>query len=245
MLYLHGGGYVMGSAFGYQPLVGAVAAATGTGAVVPDYRLAPEHRYPAAIDDVEQAYRSMLDHGTDPEQITVTGDSAGGGLAMSLLLRIKREGLPMPGRAVLLCPWLDLTCSLQQYPAGSTGPSEEQADPADTRLAARQWAKTYLGDHPADHPTVSPLNADLTGLPPLLIQVGTGDYVLDEVQLLADRAKEHGVDARVELYPVATHVFHLFWSFLPEAADALEHVGHFLTETASDSDAGASAAGTA
>ncbi len=214
MLYLHGGGYVAGSAYGYRPLAGALAAAAETGALVPEYRLAPEHPFPAALEDALATYLWILDRGTDPRQIALAGDSSGGGLALSLLLSLRQQELPLPGGVVLLCPGLDLTCSLQRLPSHQL-------------KLVRHYAAAYLAGHPADDPVVSPLTADLTGLPPMLIQAATGDAVLEEAHRLTDRARDHGVEARLELYPVDTHVFHTFWSFLPEAADALQQAGRF------------------
>ena len=213
LLHLHGGGFTMGSAFGSRPLVGAFAAAAATAAVVPDYRLAPEHPFPAALEDAMRAYLWMLDRGTPPEHVTVAGDSAGCGLVLSLLLTLRDQELPLPGGAVLLCPWVDL--------AGET-PLGKQA---------RVYALAYAGDLPLDDPLLSPLRADLTGLPPLLIQVATGDDQAPDCRRLAERARAHDVEVRLELYPGDTHVFHLFWSFLPEAVDALRQAGEFTRAT--------------
>jgi epsilon-lactone hydrolase len=221
LLYLHGGGFVLGSAFGYRALAGALAAAAGATALVPEFRLAPEHPFPAALEDAQQAYAWMLERGTDPGQVVVAGDSAGGGLVLSLLLSLGRRRLPMPGGAVLLCPWIDLTCALQRQ-------ASDEPQPVTIVDQLRRFASAYLDGHPVDDPLVSPLTADLTGLPPLLVQSATGDSVLAEARRLTDRARDHGVDARLELYPVATHAFHTFWSFLPEAADALEQAGAFV-----------------
>jgi epsilon-lactone hydrolase len=220
LLYLHGGGFVLGSAFGYRPLAGALALAAGTGALVPEYRLAPEHPFPAALDDAVRAYGWMLERGVPPEHVTLAGDSAGAGLVLSLLLTLKERRLALPGAAVMLCPAVDLTFGLLVPP-----PDDAQAE---TALAfGRLAVAAYLGDHPIDDPVVSPLRADLSGLPPMLIQAATGDLQRPDAQALADRAGSHGVDVRLELYPVDTHVFHFFWSFLPEAADALESAGRF------------------
>lgn len=221
ILLLHGGAYVMGSAFGYRPLAGALAAATGATVLVPDYRLAPEHPYPAALDDAERAYLWLLGTGTSPSQVTVIGDSSGGGLAMSLLIRLQRRRQRMPGRAALLSPGLDLTASI----AARTNDDSALHDQWESCVAA------YLADASRDDPVLNALTTELDGLPPLLIQVGTGDYVLDEATRLADHASAAGVDARLDLYPVATHVFHLFWSFLPEAAEAIDSVGRFIADT--------------
>lgn len=221
MMHLHGGGYALGSALGYRPLSGALAAAANASVLVPDYRLAPEHPYPAAVDDAAAAYRWLVERDVQASEITVVGDSAGGGLAMSLLIRLQAIGVPLPGRVVLLCPWVDFTGRLQR----------EATEPQPPGLAelTQRYARQYLAGHPADDPAVSALHADLTGFPPMLIQVGTGDIVLHECRLLAKRAQDAGVSAHLEVYPVATHVFHLYWSFLPEAAEALEHAAAFIT----------------
>jgi monoterpene epsilon-lactone hydrolase len=231
LLYLHGGGFVLGSAFGYRALAGALAAAAGASALVPEFRLAPEHPFPAALDDARRAYQWMLERGTDPGQVVLAGDSAGGGLVLSLLLSLKQRRLPLPGGAVLLCPWIDLTCELQRQ-------ASDEPQPVTIVEQVRRFASAYLDGHPIDDPLVSPLTADLTGLPPLLIQAATRDTVLPEARQLTDRARDHGVEARLELYPVATHVFHTFWSFLPEAADALEQAGAFVRELQQPAEAG-------
>jgi epsilon-lactone hydrolase len=216
IVHLHGGGYVMGSAFGYRPLAGALALAADAGVLVADYRLAPEHPFPAAIEDAVRAYQWVLDRGVAPEEVTISGDSSGGGLAVSLLLTLERRGLPRPGGAILMCPWVDLTLSLQP----------------EAPEILRRTAAAYLGAHPSDDPVVSPLTADLSNLPPLLIQAATGDDRLGDANALADHARRHGVDAHLDLYSVDAHVFHLFWSFLPEAAEALQVAGRFARERA-------------
>ena len=218
VLYLHGGGYVVGSAFGYRPLAGALAEQAGTGVVVPDYRLAPEHPFPAAVEDAVRAYRSMLGRGTT--RIIVAGDSAGCGLVLSCLLSLRQQDLPGPAGAILFCPWVDLTG------AGPARPSHELDE------FRRASAGLYLAGHHADDPLVNPLSADLTGLPPMLIQAATGDPLLEEARDLADHAQDCGVDARFELFPVDTHDFHIFWSFLPEAAQALQQAGRFARDAA-------------
>jgi epsilon-lactone hydrolase len=206
ILYLHGGGYMLGSAFGYRHLAGALALPADTGALVADYRLAPEHPFPAALDDALNAYHWLVDRGQG--RIIVAGDSSGGGLALSLLLSLKRDGLPQPAGALLFCPGVDLSRSPKTRPN----------------------AEAYLGAHPPDDPVVSPLTADLGGLPPMLVQVATGDEWCEDGKALVAGAREHGVDARLELYPVATHVFHVFWSFLPEATEALESAARFARD---------------
>ena len=219
LLFLHGGGYITGSAFGYRPLAAAIADAMGTGVVVPDYRLAPEFPFPAAIEDAVRTYRWLLDRGVPPAKITVAGDSAGGGLAVSLLLSLRDQKVPMPAGAMLFCPGVDLT--------RRENPSHEIDQ---FRYAA---ANLFLAGHPAEDPLICPRLADLTGLPPLLIQGATGDPLLAEASELFDHATECALDARFELFPVDTHDFHIFWSFLPEAASAMRQAGRFILEARS------------
>ncbi|MFI6300109.1 alpha/beta hydrolase fold domain-containing protein [Nonomuraea sp. NPDC050790] len=216
VLYLHGGGYTMGSAYGYRSLVGAFCVAAGTSVLLPEYRLAPEHPYPAALDDVIRAYQWLLDRTDDPTTLTVAGDSSGAGLALSLLATIKQRQLPLPGRALLLCPWFDLTCEIMAETAS-----------APLLMLSRDSARDYLQGQPVRGPVLDPFKADLTGYPPMLLQVGTGDALIHEARLLAERAAEHGVEAELDLYPVEAHVFHMFWSFLPEAAQALTRAATF------------------
>ena len=224
LLYLHGGGHVAGSAFGYRPLVGALAQQAGTGVVVPDYRLAPEHPFPAAVEDAMRAYQWMLDRGSP--HVIVAGDSSGCSLVMSVLLSIRQQRLPRPVGAILFCPWVDLAAAGQHRP------------PRELDEIRRATAGLYLAGHPADDPLVNPLSADLTGLPPLLIQAATGDPLLEEARELTDHAQDCGVDARFELFPVDTHDFHIFWSFLPEAAQALQQAGRFIRDAALAAQAG-------
>ncbi|MBB5790505.1 alpha/beta hydrolase fold domain-containing protein [Jiangella mangrovi] len=220
ILHVHGGGYVVGSAYGYRPLAGALAAAADATVLVPDYRLAPEHPFPAAVDDVVAAFRWLAERHGDPAAVTLCGDSTGGGLAMSALLRLRADGAALPGRVVLLSPGVDLTCRVVR----------EHTEPQPNGIVelTERYAGLYLDGHPADDPLVNPLYADLAGLPPLLVQVATGEPGLPECRALVDRATAAGVDARLELFPVSTHVFHLFWSFLPEAAEALERAAEFI-----------------
>ena len=213
VLYLHGGGYVIGSPRSHRHLAAAIAGAAGASALLLDYRLAPEHPFPAAIEDAVSAYGWMLERGIGPDEVTISGDSSGGGLVVSVLLTLKQRGLPQPGGAVLMCPWVDLELNLRHDEG------------------MRRFAAAYLGGHPADDPVASPLGADLTDLPPLLIQAATGDDRLMDANALADRARDHGVDARLELYSVDAHVFQLFWSFLPEAAEAVEAAGRFVRDS--------------
>lgn len=220
ILLLHGGGFVMGSAFGYRHLASALAAATDAGVIVPDYRLAPEHPFPAALEDALRSYVWMLDSGIAPERIVLAGDSAGGGLVLSLIGAIRRQELPLPAGAMLFCPGLDMTFTDIELPSS-------EAHPPVSIAQLRSFGAAYLGATAPDDEAVNALHADLTGFPPLLVQAGTGDVLGRDAYRLVERARERGVDVQFELYPVTTHDFHLFWSFLPEAADALDQAGTF------------------
>jgi acetyl esterase/lipase len=220
VLYLHGGGYVSGSAFGYRHIAGAVAVAAPAATLVVDYRLAPEHPYPAAVQDAVNAYLWLLDTVTGPSKIVVAGDSSGGGLVMALLLALLERGIPQPAGAVLMCPWVDLDGRTQRPPRESPILfSPEQA---------RRLAQAYLGGQDGDDPVLTPLRTGLAGLPPLLIHAASGDSVLQEAQLLAKHGTECGVGTTITVYSVPTHDFHLFWTFLPEAMQALDQIGAFI-----------------
>ncbi len=233
LLYLHGGGHVMGSAFGHKPLMGALAVAAGARILAPEFRLAPEHPFPADLDDARRAYQWMLEAGTPAEQVVLAGDSAGCGLVMSLLLSLKQQDLPLPGGALLFCPWVDLNSTV----LSSLAATDEQV--AMLLEQVRGYVGAYLAGHPSDDPVISPLTADLSGLPPLLIQAATGDPQREDAHRLAERAHAHGVEARLELYPVDTHGFQTFWSFLPEAMEGLAQAGRFVREIATRAGSGA------
>lgn len=235
ILFLHGGGYTVGSAYGYRPLVSALVTAAGVGALVPDFRLAPEHPFPAALEDALSAYRWLLSQ-RGPGGIVLAGDSAGAGLACSLMLTARAQELPLPAAAVFLCPGVDPTGDAILSAAAGGEPPEELEK-------MHRTIEAYLAGHPVDDPVVNPLVADLTGLPPLLAQTATGDLVLPESRLLVERAVAHGVDARLQVYAADTHVFHVFWSFLPEAADALQQAGGFVREQLAEHATGDRSAG--
>jgi monoterpene epsilon-lactone hydrolase len=216
ILYLHGGGYVLGSAYGYRPLVGALVASAEIGALVPDYRLAPDHPFPAALEDALAAYRWLADQ-RGAKHVVLAGDSSGAGLALALLLRLKSGGEQMPAAAAVLCPSVDLSGAML---APSRGPHLMDD--------MGRIAQAYLGGLPLEDPLISPLHGDLGGLPPILVQCGEGDRARPEAEALAGRARGHGVEVRLEYYPSDAHVFHVFWSFLPDAVDALANAGAFI-----------------
>lgn len=221
VLLFHGGGFVSGSSFGYRHLAGALCVVSGRPVIVPDIRLAPEHPFPAALDDAVAVYRSLLAAGRDPAELALAGDSSGAALVLAVLLREHHQGRPLPGRALLMSPWLDIAGAAVRADA---------AEPDGTALeATARFADLYLAGHSPDDPLIDLLGNDMSGLPPLLVQTGTGDALsAPESRRFADLATDSGVDVRLEFYPVDTHDFHLFWSFLPEASEALHRAGGFL-----------------
>jgi acetyl esterase/lipase len=223
LLYFHGGGYAIGSAAAGVGLAAEIARRTAATALSVDYRLAPEHPFPAAVDDALAAYRTLLDQGTPADSIAVAGESAGGGLALALLLAVRDAGLPQPSSAILLSPWADLTQS------GGTMTTRADADPALTRRALETRAADYLAGADPRTPLASPLHADLRGLPPLLIQAGGREILLDDALRLAARAAHADVPVTLRIFPGAPHVFQGFAPLVDEAAEALDQVAAFVT----------------
>jgi phosphinothricin tripeptide acetyl hydrolase len=221
VLYLHGGGYVIGSPRSHRHLAAAIAAAGQASALLLDYRLAPEHPYPAAVDDATAAYRWLLDQGIAPGHIVIGGDSAGGGLTVATLLALRDARLPLPAGGVCISPWVDLTCS------GGSYRTKAAVDPIVTRTGVEEMARAYLGSSAARTPLASPLFADLRGLPPLLVHVGSDEVLLDDAVQLADRARSAGVDATLEVWDRMIHVWHWFLPMLDEAQAAVDGIGRF------------------
>jgi phosphinothricin tripeptide acetyl hydrolase len=226
VLYLHGGGYVIGSPRSHRHLAAAIAGAAGASALLLDYRLAPEHPFPAAVEDATAAYRWLLDQAIAPEHIVIAGDSAGGGLTVATLLALREARVPLPAGGVCISPWVDLTCS------GASYATKAAADPIVRRASVEEMARAYLGATPPRTPLASPLFADLRGLPPLLIHVGSDEVLLDDAVRLAERAKAGGVDATLEIYDRMIHVWHWFLPMLDEAQTAVEAIGRFVRSRA-------------
>jgi epsilon-lactone hydrolase len=222
ILYFHGGVYVIGSAATSVPLVAELVRRTGATAVTLDYRLAPEHPYPAAVEDARAAYAGLLAQGVDPGRIVLAGDSAGGGLAVATLLAAKAAGLPMPSRAFLMSPYVDLTLS------GETLAEKESLDPILTPAGLRVRAPEYLAGADAADPLISPIFGDLCGLPPLLIQVGSHEILLSDALRLAARAATADVAVTLEVIPGVPHVFQGYAALLDEAGAALDRAADFV-----------------
>ncbi|MEU6231271.1 alpha/beta hydrolase [Streptomyces sp. NPDC047042] len=223
LLYLHGGGYVVGSPETHEGLVGELARRAGLRALSVDYRLAPEHHFPAAVDDGLAAYRELLDAGTDPRDLVVAGDSAGGGLSIATLLAARDAGLPQPAAVVVFSPWVDLTL------AGESMRAKDGADPLFIEADLHALADHYVGAGDRAHHLASPVFADLTGLPPLLVQVGANEVLLDDAVRLAGRAGADDVEVTLEVGPGLPHVFQLHYGRLDEADAALDRAARFLT----------------
>lgn len=221
LLYLHGGGYVMGSSDTHRKMVGHLANAIGIQAFVADYRLAPEHPYPAAVRDAVAAFRGLLADGIRPNRIVVGGDSAGGGLTIAMLLSLRDDGRPLPAAAMLLSPWTDLALT------GESLESREQTDVTVTAAGARKMAEYYLGSAKVRAPLASPLYADLRGMPPTRIQVGADEILLDDSVRIAEKLKNSRVDVTIEVFPEMQHVFQFGAGTLPEADDAIARLGEF------------------
>ncbi len=224
VLYLHGGGYVMGSLATHRKLAGDISRAAGARVLLLDYRLAPEHPYPAAVEDAVRAYRWLLAGGVDAGAIAVAGDSAGGGLTIATLLALRDEGLPPPGAAVAISPWTDLTLQSASIEAVA------ERDPIVRAGDLTRYRDWYLHGTDFRHPGASPAHADLTGLPPILVHVGEAEVLLDDAVLLAEHCRRDGVDVTLETWPDMVHVWHVFAGRVPESTEAVERIGAFLQE---------------
>jgi epsilon-lactone hydrolase len=222
ILYFHGGVYVIGSAASTVPLVSDLARRARARAVTVDYRLAPEHPYPAAVDDARAAYEGLLAQGVDAGQIALVGESAGAGLAVATLLALRDAGTPLPSSAFLMSPYVDLTLS------GDTILTNEAIDPILTPEGLRLRVPEYVGGADAADPLISPIFADLSGLPPLLIQVGSHEILLSDALRLAGRAAIDEVPVTLEVTPGVPHVFQGFAAMLDEGDAALDRASAFL-----------------
>ncbi|NND74201.1 MAG: alpha/beta hydrolase [Ilumatobacter sp.] len=221
ILYLHGGGYILGSPQSHIRLGARLAKYAGAVVTLIEYRLAPEHVYPAAIDDCVAAYRDLASR-VDPALITIAGDSAGGGAALATMCVLRDAGDPLPACAYLLSPWTDLTGS------GESVTANDEIDPMINGKLITATAEMYAGDRPLDDPGISPLFADLTGLPPLLIQTGTDEVLLSDSERLAERAAAAGVEHELDLQDGMWHVYQAFVGFMPEANAALVRAARFI-----------------
>ena len=223
LLCMHGGGYVTASMYTHRKLYGHLAKAIGCRALILHYRRAPEHVHPAPVDDAVTAYRWLLDQGVEPEHIALTGDSAGGALAVTTLLRARERNLPMPAATMPLSPWVDLEIT------GETLISNREKDAIVQKEVVEVMAATFLGEGGNRRdPLANPLYADLRDLPPMYIQVGGDETLLDDSRRLAECARKAGVDVRLDEFPEMQHVFHFSAGHAPEADDAIRKLAEWV-----------------
>lgn len=222
VVYLHGGGYTIGGIASHEALTSRLALAAGCPLFALEYRLAPEHPFPAAVDDAVAACRALMERGIAPGRMALAGDSAGGGLAVAALLALRDGGHALPACAALLSPWTDLV--------GETGwaAADESIDPMVTVASLHRMAAAYMAGGDAREPLASPVFAELAGLPPLLIQVGTAEILLTDATVFAERARAAGVEVTLEVEEGAPHVWHHYLPALPEAAAAVGRIAAFV-----------------
>ena len=223
VLYFHGGVYVLGDAFLAADLASQVGRRTQARVISVDYRLAPEHPFPAAVDDALAAYGALLDNGVAPSDIAFAGESAGGGLAIATLVNAREHGLPLPAAAFVMSPYADLTL------AGATMETRHEADPLLSREALEARIADYTAGEDAALPLISPVFADLSGLPPLLIQAGSHEVLLDDAVRLAQQAAAADVEVTLDITPQVPHVFQAYYAILDEGGAALDRAGQFLS----------------
>ena len=223
VLYFHAGVYVLGDAFLAADLASQVGRRTRAKVISVDYRLAPEHPYPAAVDDAFAAYEALLRNGTAPSDIAFAGESAGGGLAIATLINAREHGLPLPAAAFLMSPYVDLTL------AGTTMRTKQEVDPLLSLESLRPRVTDYTAGADAASGLISPIFADLSGLPPLIIQAGSHEVLLDDAVRLAGQAATADVEVALDITPGVPHVFQAYYAILDEATTALDRAGQLLS----------------
>jgi monoterpene epsilon-lactone hydrolase len=220
--YLHGGGYVSGSPKGYRPITATLARLLKARSFALDYRLAPEFRFPAALEDAVAGYRWLISIGIEPREISIVGDSAGGGLVLALVMKLRDLGDPLPASVVSLSPWTDMAGTGESIQANS------KRDPFFVPEDVERYAHLYLGEQSRQTPLASPLYGDFSGLPPLLIQAGASEMLLDDARGVHARAIAAGVSSELQIFKGVPHVWHLMTPFVPEARTALRQVAAFI-----------------
>jgi acetyl esterase/lipase len=221
ILYLHGGGFALGSPYTHRSMVGQIVQLSDVDALVINYRKIPENPFPAAIDDALEAYKYLLEQGYSAENIVVAGDSAGGGLALSFQLKLKELQLPLPGGSVLISPWANLAVE------GESVEKNHLHDPFIRLDKMREFGVQYAGNNSITDPLVSPIYGDFTGFGPMLIQASKGETLHSDALALANKAREAGVEVNLQEWEGLVHWWHFFWRILPEAESALHHISRF------------------
>ena len=229
ILYLHGGGYVTGSIEDHRMMCGLLANATGVKVLIPEYRLAPEHPFPAALDDALKVYQWLLDQGYSSANMIIAGDSAGGGLSVATVLALKEKSGSLPAAVVCLSPWADLALT------GQSHATKAKAEAILNKDVLREWALCYTDESNLTNPLVSPVHGDFHGFPPLLIQVGSEEILLDDSTLLAEKAKSAGVDVILKIWDGMWHVWQALGDLIPENRKTFEEIGEFVQGQFSES----------
>ena len=224
IMYLHGGGYLFGSVRTHRVMLAHMARAAKARVLALDYRLAPEFPFPAPVEDSVSVYRWLLEQGISAEKMAIGGDSAGGGLTVAALVALRGVGEPMPAAGICISPWADMEST------GGSMTSNAEADPSVSKERLLKIAQVYLAGKAPRAPLASPIHADLTGLPPLLLQVGGIEVLLDDSNLLKARAKEAGVPVEMEVWDDMPHVWHHYAPILPEARQAIGKIGEFVLQ---------------
>jgi len=224
LLYLHGGGYALGSSRSHRHMCAAIAQALGSPVLLIDYRRAPEHPFPAAVDDAVAVYRALLDAGYEASGLAIAGDSAGGGLTVATLVAARDAGLAMPAAAVCISPWANLEN------IGASYSEKADIDPMVRYDDIERWTGAYLGEMDRKAPLASPVHADLKGLPPVLVQVGEAEVLLSDSELLTQRLKAAGVPVTLKVWPDMIHVWHWFGPVLSEGREATGEMADFVSE---------------
>lgn len=227
VIYLHGGGYSTGSVRSHRDLIARICKSTRSRVLALDYRLAPEHPFPAQLEDSMAAYRWLLAQGISPSKIAFAGESAGGGLCVSTMLKLRETGEPMPCTAVLISPWLDLEAQSPSF-------HENRRWDFVTRKAMAAYARRFVREHEVRHPLAAPIHADVHDLPPILIQVGEVETLRDEGIALAERIREQGGDVTLEVWDDMIHAFHVFAPLLPVAQDAIDRLSAHIVRCYED-----------
>lgn len=223
LMYLHGGGYCIGSMTSHRHMIANIARAAGVRALSVGYRLSPEHPFPAGLDDAVTVYRWLVEKGTPPKCIVIGGDSAGGGLTLATLLKLREDGIDQPAGAVLISPWTDLTSS------GDSIRTQAASDPILNPDRIGHIAQWYADGADVTLPLISPLFADLSGLPPLFVQVGSAEILLDDSTRLAQAALDQGLDLELDVWEDMFHVWHYYADWIPEGREAIEKIAQFMS----------------
>lgn len=222
ILYLHGGGYNTGSPNTHREFAAHLSKDSRTKVLLPDYRLAPENPFPAALEDAVTSYRYLLENGYSGNKIAIAGESAGGGLTLATCLSLRDQNLPLPVSLTCLSPWTDLEMT------GDSFELLEKIDPMLNALSLHMMASNYVCDHNPRAPLISPLHADFNGFPPLLIHVGSDEMLLDDSKRVATKARQNGVDVTLKVYDQMWHFFHVFYRLMPEAKAATKEIAAFI-----------------